>query len=245
MPGPPSWSAASASTSSARRCSPTAPTSSRRAGSRRSSRADELWCQLFSEPGAGQRPRRRSSTRAERVDGGWVLNGQKVWTSLRAVRRLGPVPRPHRPRRRRSSQGITCFVVDMRAPRRRGAAARADHRRGRVQRGVPRRRVRARRPASSGASTTAGACRRSTLTHERGTNPRQLVIHAQHLEELLRLALERGALRRPPHCSQRLAEAYVEVRLFQLHNWRSLSRLAARPAARARGQRRSSCTGAR
>ena len=38
----------------------------------------------------------------------------------------------------------------------------------------------------------------STLTHERGTNPRQLVIHAQLLEELLRLAIESGALRRPP-----------------------------------------------
>lgn len=64
----------------------------------------------------------------------------------------------------------------------------------------------------------------STLTHERGTNPRQLVIHAQHLEELLRLALERGAYD-DHRLQQRLAEAYVEVRLFQLHNWRSLSRL--------------------
>ena len=41
----------------------------------------------------------------------------------------------------------------------------------------------------------------STLTHERGTNPRQLVIHAQLLEELLRLAVANGALRRPPHRS--------------------------------------------
>jgi alkylation response protein AidB-like acyl-CoA dehydrogenase len=64
----------------------------------------------------------------------------------------------------------------------------------------------------------------STLTHERGTNPRQLVIHAQLLEELLRLAVERQ--RFDDHrLQQRLAEAYVEVRLFQLHNWRSLSRL--------------------
>jgi alkylation response protein AidB-like acyl-CoA dehydrogenase len=50
------------------------------------------------------------------------------------------------------------------------------------------------------------------------------VIHAQHLEELLRLALERGAYD-DHRLQQRLAEAYVEVRLFQLHNWRSLSRL--------------------
>jgi len=66
----------------------------------------------------------------------------------------------------------------------------------------------------------------STLTHERGTNPRQLVIHAQLLEELLRLALEAGALA-DERLRRRVAQAAVEVRLFQLHNWRSLSRLAA------------------
>ena len=66
----------------------------------------------------------------------------------------------------------------------------------------------------------------STLTHERGTNPRQLVIHAQLLEELLRLALEQGAYD-DPRLQQQLAEAYVEVRIFQLHNWRSVSRIEA------------------
>jgi alkylation response protein AidB-like acyl-CoA dehydrogenase len=65
----------------------------------------------------------------------------------------------------------------------------------------------------------------STLTHERGTNPRQLVIHVQQLEQLLRLALDQGVYD-DHRTQQRLAQAYVEVRLFQLHNWRSLSRLA-------------------
>jgi alkylation response protein AidB-like acyl-CoA dehydrogenase len=64
----------------------------------------------------------------------------------------------------------------------------------------------------------------STLAHERGTNPRQLVIHGQHLDEMLRLAADCGAFD-DAHTAQRLAQAFVEVKLFQLHNWRSLSRL--------------------
>src|SRR5207237_962037 len=51
----------------------------------------------------------------------------------------------------------------------------------------------------------------STLTHERGTNPRQFVIHAQLLDELLRLAHERGA-DRDHRLQQALAQAFVEVK---------------------------------
>jgi alkylation response protein AidB-like acyl-CoA dehydrogenase len=65
----------------------------------------------------------------------------------------------------------------------------------------------------------------STLSHERGTNPRQLVIHIQLLEELLQLAHENGAFD-DERIARDLADAYVGVRLFQLHNQRSISRLA-------------------
>ena len=63
-----------------------------------------------------------------------------------------------------------------------------------------------------------------TKQHRHSAPPRQLVLHIQLLEELLRLALESGAYD-DHRLGQRLAQAYVEVRLFQLHNWRSLSRL--------------------
>ena len=75
---------------------------------------DEVsWCQLFSEPGAGS-DLASLTTKASPVDGGWLLTGQKVWTTMAQVADLGLcVARtdPEAPRH----DGITCFVVDMRA----------------------------------------------------------------------------------------------------------------------------------
>ena len=69
----------------------------------------------------------------------WVLNGQKVWTTLAHLASFGLLlarTDPDLPKH----QGITCFLVDMHAPGRRGAPALPDHRRGRVQRGLLHRR---------------------------------------------------------------------------------------------------------
>jgi alkylation response protein AidB-like acyl-CoA dehydrogenase len=71
------------------------------------------WCQLFSEPGAGS-DLAALSTKAERVEGGWVLNGQKVWTSLAQTADFGICLARSDPDAGKHA-GITYFVVDMHA----------------------------------------------------------------------------------------------------------------------------------
>ena len=77
-------------------------------------RKDEVWCQLFSEPSAGS-DAAAVKTRATRVEGGWLINGQKVWTSgahyarrgLATVRTDFDAPK---------HAGITMVILDMKAP---------------------------------------------------------------------------------------------------------------------------------
>jgi alkylation response protein AidB-like acyl-CoA dehydrogenase len=71
------------------------------------------WCQLFSEPGAGS-DLAALSTKAERVEGGWVLNGQKVWTSLAQTADFGICLARSDPDAGKHA-GITYFIVDMHA----------------------------------------------------------------------------------------------------------------------------------
>src|SRR5207245_6988056 len=74
---------------------------------------EELWCQLFSEPGAGS-DLAGLSTRAVPTEGGWLLEGQKVWTSYAQFADWGLClarTDPEAPKQR----GISAFAVDMRA----------------------------------------------------------------------------------------------------------------------------------
>lgn len=72
-----------------------------------------IWCQLFSEPDAGS-DAAGVKTKATRVDGGWLVNGQKVWTSGAHVSGMGFATvrtNPDVPKH----QGITTMVIDMHA----------------------------------------------------------------------------------------------------------------------------------
>jgi alkylation response protein AidB-like acyl-CoA dehydrogenase len=184
-------------------------------------RAEALWCQLFSEPDAGS-DLGSVRTRATETVGGWSLDGTKVWTSYAQFADWG-ICLARTGATEDGNRGLSFFVVDMH------------------DRGVDVRPLRQLTGESEfnevvldgvfvasdqlvGAVGQGWRVAGSTLSRERGVNPRQLVIHLQHLDELLRTAANTDAFD-DPRLARKLAQSYVEVRLFQLLNWRSLSRL--------------------
>jgi alkylation response protein AidB-like acyl-CoA dehydrogenase len=188
--------------------------------------ADEIWCQLFSEPDAGS-DLTALRCRAERRGDIFVLDGQKVWTSYAQFARWGIVlvrtdstlPK---------SKGISFFILDMKSP---GVTVR------------PLKQLTGSEEFNEvfldnvevpevnlvGELNRGWEIAQTTLSHERGTSPRQLVLHRILLSELLALARRSrrggGPATADPRLRQRLAQAFIEVELTKLHNWRTLTGL--------------------
>ncbi|MFN0030256.1 MAG: acyl-CoA dehydrogenase family protein [Acidimicrobiales bacterium] len=78
-------------------------------------RGDAIGCQLFSEPEAGS-DLASLRTRTERSDGGWLLHGQKVWSSGAHLSDVGEVLVRTDPDVNARHRGLTMFLLDMRAP---------------------------------------------------------------------------------------------------------------------------------
>ncbi|HEX4175973.1 MAG TPA: acyl-CoA dehydrogenase family protein, partial [Acidimicrobiales bacterium] len=153
--------------------------------------AEELWCQLFSEPDAGS-DLASLATRAVPVDGGYRVTGRKVWTSYAQFADWGLCLTRSDPEAPKRQLGITALIVDMHAEgvgvhplvQSTGEAEFNEVELDDVF--IPSER----RVGIEGQGWTVAG---STLAHERGINPRQLVIHTQLIEELLRLAQDNGS----------------------------------------------------
>ena len=77
-------------------------------------RGDLIWCQLFSEPGAGS-DLASLTTKATKVDGGWRITGQKIWTTAAQFSQWGALlarTDPSAPKH----NGISYFLLDMKQP---------------------------------------------------------------------------------------------------------------------------------
>jgi alkylation response protein AidB-like acyl-CoA dehydrogenase len=185
---------------------------------------DDVWCQLFSEPDAGS-DLAGLSTRAERRGDRYVVTGQKVWSSHArfadwgiALVRTDPEARPH--------QGISMVAIPMDAqgvevrPLRQitGDAEFSEVFLDRVEIPVEHR---------IGAEHEGWRVANTTLANERGASFvwKEQVLHEVAVERLSKTCAARGLLD-DRQVRQRLAQSWIDVELFRLHNQRTLARLA-------------------
>ena len=187
--------------------------------------AGEIWCQLFSEPGAGS-DLASLNTRAEPAAGGWLVTGEKVWTSYAGFSKWGiALARTGADAEQSRHRGISCMVVDMEAP------------------GVeihPLRQITGEFEFNQvvldevfvpqdqlvGGLHQGWAVAGTTLAHERGTAYpfKEQVVHEIYFDELTADPRARAALD-DPVVADEIVDAYVALGQLRLRNYRTLSRL--------------------
>lgn len=188
--------------------------------------AEEIWCQLFSEPCAGS-DLAGLRTRAERDGDGYRLTGQKVWTSYAQVARWAIClarTDPTAPKYR----GISYFIVDMHAPgitvrplrQMTGSAEFNEVFLDAVY--VPRQNL-------IGPENGGWQIAMHTLAHERGTGYlfKEQVKHKIAIDRLLAILRERQMRgeRIHPVIRQAIADAFIRVEILRLHNYDTMVRL--------------------
>src|SRR5581483_1925558 len=185
--------------------------------------ADEIWCQLYSEPGAGS-DLAALRTRAELDGDDWVVNGQKVWTSYAQharwailLARTDPTAAKHR--------GISYFIVDMHSPgidvrplRQLNGASEFNE--------VFLENVRVPRTQLIGKPNEGWRLTQVTLAHERGTNYaiKEQVLARIGVDDLIAQLRERGRTR-DAAVRQRIARLYLETEIMRFMNLEMLTRL--------------------
>jgi alkylation response protein AidB-like acyl-CoA dehydrogenase len=183
--------------------------------------AEEIWCQLFSEPGAGS-DLAGVSTRAQRTDDGWVINGQKVWTSLAHDAAFGILlarTNPDVPKH----QGLSYFIIDMKSP---GVEVRplvemtGEH----LFNEVFFTDVRVPADALIGEEGNGWAMARDTLDNERVTLSRAGLQWGwgPTAEDLVQLARDAGGVD-DPVLRMRLVDAYIEHEIIRIHGLRMVA----------------------
>jgi alkylation response protein AidB-like acyl-CoA dehydrogenase len=192
-------------------------------------RGDEVWCQLFSEPGAGSDVASLRS-RAIQDGGDWILTGQKVWTTGAHYSDFGIViarTDPTLPKH----DGITMFILDMRAP---GVTVRPLRQitGGSEFNEVFFDEVRVPGANALGAANNGWRVSRTTLMNERisvGTGARRMAPRepgSTPIDSYIRLARERH-LAEDALTRQRLADMYVQHRIQEMTGERIRSKVKA------------------
>ena len=182
-------------------------------------RGDEVWCQLFSEPGSGS-DLASLSTRAERDGDSWIVNGQKVWTSSAhfsdwgiLLARTGEPGDRHR--------GISYLLLDMRTA---GVEVRPIHQMSGSSHFCEVFLTDVAVPGENlvGSINGGWAVAMTTLTSERSLISN---IGGDRFPKLLELAQSTGASEDPLQ-RQRLARSYIAFELIKYLGWRQMTALS-------------------